>query len=587
MKLQNTLADGSGTSCAGGDSISVTSNIVLYAQWTMTTPVNCTLSFMPTRASGAPGIVTNMPSPNPMTVYQGSTFNLLTNVPAMSGYTFLGWNTALNGSGTTYQPGASYTMTADTYLYAQWSSGSLRDGTPDSSPRSGNSICAIETVKYEYGNDTWQDQLTQIKTYSVSAAGVQTLINTQTMAYDTMGNPTAYLGKTLSWEGKQLTGVSATGQSVSYAYDENGLRTQKTVNGTTTNYYYNGSVLIGMVTGSGSSAIAQRFSYDANGKVVSVDYSSDGGSTFATYYYLRNAQNDVISLIDGTGATVVSYVYDSWGKLIATTGTLTTTLGANNPFRYRGYVYDVETGWYYLQSRCYDPSLGRFISSDVLLSTGQGVLGHNAYAYCGNNPVSRIDGSGTSWEEFWEWLSSWLFPSSCGGQADPTAAPTATSTPETIVVSVPDPTPSATPVPTPSPVPNKTVESYIATAESMNGVKKYSDLDCSDFVAEAVYEYDKNFKSAARYQWSGYDTKLWKKTESGDAATFPRGAIIYYATADGAIVHTAIYLGNGMMIDSTFTENIDGVSIRSVYSRLTYNDDKEEITITGYLYPCQ
>ncbi|MDD3400151.1 MAG: RHS repeat-associated core domain-containing protein [Eubacteriales bacterium] len=76
------------------------------------------------------------------------------------------------------------------------------------------------------------------------------------------------------------------------------------------------------------------------------------------------------------------------------TGTLATTLGANQPFRYRGYVYDTETGWYYLQSRYYNPEVGRFISSDVLLSTGQGVLGHNSYAYCLNNPINMSDPSG-------------------------------------------------------------------------------------------------------------------------------------------------------------------------------------------------
>ena len=79
--------------------------------------------------------------------------------------------------------------------------------------------------------------------------------------------------------------------------------------------------------------------------------------------------------------------FDSWGKLLSTSGSLASTLGKNNPFRYRGYVYDEETGFYYLQSRYYNPEVGRFISSDVLLSTGQGVLGHNAYAYCGNNPL--------------------------------------------------------------------------------------------------------------------------------------------------------------------------------------------------------
>ena len=84
----------------------------------------------------------------------------------------------------------------------------------------------------------------------------------------------------------------------------------------------------------------------------------------------------------------------AWGRIIVTTGSLANTVGANQPFRYRGYVYDEETGWYYLQSRYYDPTTCRFISTDVLLSTGQGVIGHNSFAYCLNNPVIRVDVDG-------------------------------------------------------------------------------------------------------------------------------------------------------------------------------------------------
>ena len=124
------------------------------------------------------------------------------------------------------------------------------------------------------------------------------------------------------------------------------------------------------------------------GQVIAVNYNG------TYYYYLRNAQGDVVKLIDKTGSTVVEYTCDSWGKLLSTSGSLAETFGAEQPFRYRGYVYDEETGWYYLQSRYYNPELGRFISADVYLSTGQGVLGHNAYAYCLNNPVNTADESG-------------------------------------------------------------------------------------------------------------------------------------------------------------------------------------------------
>ena len=142
------------------------------------------------------------------------------------------------------------------------------------------------------------------------------------------------------------------------------------------------------------------------GNVIAVDYSENNGGSFTTYYYLRNAQNDVVKIIDGSGNAVIQYTYDSWGKLLSTSGSLAETFGAEQPFRYRGYVYDEETGFYYLQSRYYNPELGRFISADVYLSTGQGVLGHNAYAYCLNNPANGVDPSGhavvSAQENYWQ-----------------------------------------------------------------------------------------------------------------------------------------------------------------------------------------
>ena len=91
-----------------------------------------------------------------------------------------------------------------------------------------------------------------------------------------------------------------------------------------------------MTVGSGSSTNILRFSYDASGNAVVVDYSTDNGSTFNTYYYLRNAQNDIVKLIDSSGSTVVEYTYDSWGKLLSTSGSLASTLGRNrrNHIRY-------------------------------------------------------------------------------------------------------------------------------------------------------------------------------------------------------------------------------------------------------------
>ena len=242
------------------------------------------------------------------------------------------------------------------------------------------------------------DLLTAVTDGTVSTGSKQN----NTVSYDEMGNPTRYFGATMTWAGKQLKYWGKSGKYVNFAYNEDGIRTQKTSGGVLTSYYYNGSLLIGMTVGSGSSTKILRFSYDASGNVVAVDYSTDNGSTFNTYYYLRNAQNDIVKLIDSSGSTVVEYCYDSWGKPLSTSGSLASALGKDNPFRYRGYVFDEETGFYYLQSRYYNPEVGRFISSDVLLSTGQGVLGHNAYAYCLNNPVNREDSNG-NWS-----MPNWL-----------------------------------------------------------------------------------------------------------------------------------------------------------------------------------
>ena len=100
----------------------------------------------------------------------------------------------------------------------------------------------------------------------------------------------------------------------------------------------------------------------------------------------------MISIRDSEGAIAVSYTYDAWGNILSVSGT--SPLTALNPLRYRGYVYDVETGLYYLQSRYYNPTWGRFISADAYISTGQSVLGSNMFAYCLNNPVCYIDPNG-------------------------------------------------------------------------------------------------------------------------------------------------------------------------------------------------
>jgi len=242
------------------------------------------------------------------------------------------------------------------------------------------------------------------------------LINSENFAYDNGGNPDTYKGDTLVWAGKRLASYTTSGGvKTSFTYNEDGLRTSKTSGGVTTNYYYNGTLLMGLEEGtlSGSTFTAQkalRFSYDSGGNVIAVGYANSpaniASGDFWTFYYLRNGQGDIVKIIDGNGETLVEYAYDTWGKLLSTVATPTTTyystgpsstcenVARMNPFRYRGYVYDSSTKLYYCQSRYLDPQVGRFISADALLSTGQGVLGYNMYCYSLNNPVNLKDSAG-------------------------------------------------------------------------------------------------------------------------------------------------------------------------------------------------
>jgi len=203
---------------------------------------------------------------------------------------------------------------------------------------------------------------------------------------DEIGNPAALNGRSYVWEhGRELEKVTYLGTQWTNTYDANGLRAKREGGGKTYSYTYNGSLLSRMTVGDDT----LTFFYDASGNPLSLIHNG------TTYYYATNLQGDVVALLNTSGTAVVTYTYDAWGKLLETGGSMASTLGALTPLRYRGYVYDTETGLYYLQSRYYDPEVGRFVNEDSYISTGQDLFGNNMFAYCGNNAVNMLDSTGT------------------------------------------------------------------------------------------------------------------------------------------------------------------------------------------------
>ena len=134
-----------------------------------------------------------------------------------------------------------------------------------------------------------------------------------------------------------------------------------------------------------------HFFYDAQNRPAVVVYNG------TAYAYVKSLQGDIVAILDENGNTVVSYGYDAWGSPLWCTGELAETLGKMQPFRYRGYVFDEETGLYYLRSRYYNPGWGRFVNADVLIGAGK-LLSHNFFAYCANAPVSFSDKHGQTRE---------------------------------------------------------------------------------------------------------------------------------------------------------------------------------------------
>ena len=215
------------------------------------------------------------------------------------------------------------------------------------------------------------------------------------------------MGYAITWEnGRQLAEIDnwyGLGFKNEYTYNADGLRTERK--------YYDGDYYCNIkYTLDGDKVIKQEierngieyiayYMYDESGRPIAFAVSIDGGG-YEYYFYESNIFGDITAIYDENGSVIAQYKYDAWGNYTTTySGDIYELLFRDiSLFKYRGYIYDWDTGFYYLQSRYYDPEVGRFINADGYINGNRDLLGFNMYAYCGNNPILYIDPNG-------EWVS--------------------------------------------------------------------------------------------------------------------------------------------------------------------------------------
>ncbi len=234
-----------------------------------------------------------------------------------------------------------------------------------------------------YGNITAKNGKTY--TYDSIWKDLLTSYNGQSITYDAQGNPLSYLGHTLTWEnGRQLKSYD----SNTYTYNANGIRTSKTIGVVKLTYMLDGAKIQKETWGENTLTTL----WDNEDSLCGIRYADE------SYFFLKNLQGDIIAIADKDGVVVARYSYDAWGVCTIVSDTSGVNIATVNPFRYRGYYYDAETHLYYLQSRYYNPVVGRFVNVDdikINIALSENTI-YNLYTYCKNNPVNYSDPTGYS-----------------------------------------------------------------------------------------------------------------------------------------------------------------------------------------------
>lgn len=271
-----------------------------------------------------------------------------------------------------------------TYVYSYDNAGNILSKKTYALTAEGTTPSTLYST-YSYGyTDSWGDLLTSYRGVNIT--------------YDEIGNPLSYYNGNsyiFTWEdGKLLKTANVGTNTLSFTYNHDGIRTSKTVNNVTHNYSVSSSQIVSEEWG--NSHIT--YLYDHLGTPIGMQYrtSSMNKGTFYTFWFEKNHLGDIVAIYNEAGTKVLSYTYDAWGNK---TTTWHNNSGSNsyaqyNSLTYRGYYFDSETNLYYLGSRYYDATTGRFLNADSYINANDKLNGNNIFAYCSNNPIKYVDSDG-------------------------------------------------------------------------------------------------------------------------------------------------------------------------------------------------